>query len=97
VIWIASTLLVLGLAVTFYFPHRRLWAVMRPLPAGGATLEVAAAVRRDPMFSQEFARLTAELRAVVDALWGEREAVDALSSERDTVEALGGEREVVHV
>ncbi len=29
IIWLASTMLVLGIALTFYFPHRRLWARVR--------------------------------------------------------------------
>jgi cytochrome c biogenesis protein len=46
----ASFLLVGGLAVTFYFPHRRLRAIISPTPGGGAgsaTATLAPMAKRD--------------------------------------------------
>jgi cytochrome c biogenesis protein len=33
-IWLASALIILGFALAFYFPHRRLWARVRSVEAG---------------------------------------------------------------
>lgn len=41
-IWLAGTLLVLGLAMTFYFPHRKLWLRSRVVPGGAEVTLVGA-------------------------------------------------------
>lgn len=52
IVWVASALLILGLVLAFYFPHRRLWARLRRLPDGveltltGAGREMAPELRR---------------------------------------------------
>ena len=52
IIWIASTLMVLGLMLTFYFPHRRLWVRVE---AGEQTwVRMAAPSSRAFSFAQEF-------------------------------------------
>ena len=58
----ASFLLVAGLAVTFYFPHRRLRGIISATP-GGSTLTLAPLARRDWSGQQAFERLLAKLEA----------------------------------
>jgi cytochrome c biogenesis protein len=60
-IWIGSILLVLGICMTFFFPHRRVRAVVRP-QEGGCDVGVAAIRRRDPAFAAQFEQLVAEIR-----------------------------------
>jgi cytochrome c biogenesis protein len=51
-IWLASALIILGFALAFYFPHRRLWARVRSVEAGievtlvGAGKDMAQPVAR---------------------------------------------------
>jgi cytochrome c biogenesis protein len=63
-IWIGSTLLVLGMCMTFFFPHRRVRAVVRP-GAGGSEVGVAAIRRRDPAFAEQFEHLVEDIRRAV--------------------------------
>lgn len=63
-IWIGSTLLVLGMSAVFFFPHRRIRAVVRPA-AGGSEAGIAAIRRRDPAFAAQFEQLVDEMRRAV--------------------------------
>lgn len=74
VIWIASVLLVLGQVAVWYFPHRRVWAVVRGLPVGGSHLALGAVVRRDTGFSREFERLVKGVDSSVHTTTGAQEA-----------------------
>lgn len=63
-IWIGSTLLVLGMCTTFFFPHRRVRAVVRRSPAG-SEVGVAAIRRRDAAFAAQFEQLAEDIRRAV--------------------------------
>jgi cytochrome c biogenesis protein len=60
-VWIGATLLVLGMFAIFFFPHRRVRAVIRPT-AGGSEIGVGAIKRRDPAFSAQFNDLVENIR-----------------------------------
>lgn len=60
-VWIGSTLLVLGICMVFLFPHRRVRAVVRRR-AGGSDVGVAAIRRRDPAFAAQFEQLAEDIR-----------------------------------
>ncbi len=60
-IWFGTALLVGGIALVFFFPNRRAWALIRRRP-GGATVEVGAVVRHDVTFESEFKHLVDELK-----------------------------------
>ncbi len=62
VIWVASTLMVLGLVMVFWFPHRRLWALVSPRPEGGADVRLAAASQRDLGLEKDFEQVAAKVR-----------------------------------
>jgi cytochrome c biogenesis protein len=62
IIWIASGLMVFGLVMVFWFPHRRLWALVTPRPDGGAEVRLAAASQRDLGLEKDFEQVTAKVR-----------------------------------
>jgi len=59
VVWIGSALLVIGLCIMFYTPHRKLWLIIRP-QAGEVTL-AGMATRNHLVFSQAFNDLFTKL------------------------------------
>lgn len=56
-IWVASALMVGGLAAMFYFPHRRVWAICRATAGGGSEVWLAAPAQRDLTLERAFATL----------------------------------------
>jgi cytochrome c biogenesis protein len=63
-IWIGSTLLVLGICAVFFFPHRRVRAVVRPR-GNSSEIGVAAIRRRDPAFADQFQELAKDIKGAV--------------------------------
>lgn len=64
IVWIGSTLLVLGMCMVFFFPHRRVRAVVRPTDGGSETC-VAAIRRRDEAFAAQFQFLVDDIELAV--------------------------------
>ncbi len=64
-VWIGSALLVLGLFTAFFFPHRRIRAVVRR-GAGGSEIAVGAIERRNAAFPAQFEHLIADIRRAVN-------------------------------
>jgi cytochrome c biogenesis protein len=62
VVWIASGLMVLGLVMVFWFPHRRLWALCTPRADGGTDVSLAAASQRDLGLERDFEQVSAKVR-----------------------------------
>lgn len=62
-IWIASTLMVIGLVMVFYFPHRRLWALVQRTAEGKTEILLGATAGRDQTFSREFDELAEQMSA----------------------------------
>ena len=60
-VWVGSTLLVLGLFLVFFFPHRRVWVRVRKTPSG-SQIHFGSTMRRDPMFEPQFHRLITEIQ-----------------------------------
>lgn len=59
-VWIGSTLMVLGLFMVFFFPHRRIWVrVYRT--ATGSEIHVASPTRRDSGFESLMRRVSTQL------------------------------------
>lgn len=62
IFWIAAFLLVGGLAVTFYFPHRRIRAIFdQNVPRESTQLEMAPLAKRDWSGQRDFRNAVAEL------------------------------------
>ena len=60
--WVGSTLLVLGMSMTFMLRHRRLWVRITPVD-GGARLQLASAEKLDTTFERHFRALVARIDA----------------------------------
>ena len=57
IIWVASALMIIGLVMLFYMPHRRLWASCREMPDGKTEVRLAMTGQRDSQISAEFERV----------------------------------------
>jgi cytochrome c biogenesis protein len=60
-VWIGSTLLVLGLILVFFFPHRRVWVRVRKTSTGSEIL-IASTMKRDVAFKPQFQRMVTALQ-----------------------------------
>jgi cytochrome c biogenesis protein len=63
-VWVGSTLLVLGMCAVFFFPHRRVRVVVRR-SGDGSEIGVAAIRRRDAAFAAQFEDLVEDIRRAV--------------------------------
>jgi cytochrome c biogenesis protein len=64
-VWLGAILLVGGIALVFFFPNRRAWALIRSGPDGTA-VHVGAVVRHDVVFAADFERLSQEIQLSLD-------------------------------
>lgn len=62
VVWVASGLMVAGLVLVFWFPHRRFWALCVPRDDGGAEVRIAATSQRDLGLERDFENVIASVR-----------------------------------
>src|SRR5665647_1979282 len=60
-VWIGSTLLVLGLFLVFFFPHRRVWVRIRKT-SGGTEVLCASTMKRDLAFEPQFHQLVTDIQ-----------------------------------
>jgi cytochrome c biogenesis protein len=58
---VGSTLLVLGLLMVFFFPHRRIWVRIRKT-AGGSEILCASTMKRDVAFKPQFNQLITDIQ-----------------------------------
>jgi cytochrome c biogenesis protein len=54
IIWVASTLMVLGMVMLFYLPKRRLWALCKTQPDGTTTVMLGMPAQRDTALAGDF-------------------------------------------
>jgi cytochrome c biogenesis protein len=60
-VWVGSTLLVLGLILVFFFPHRRVWVRIRKT-SGGSEILCASTMKRDVAFEPKFHQLVTDIQ-----------------------------------
>jgi cytochrome c biogenesis protein len=60
-VWVGSTLLVLGLFLVFFFPHRRVWVRIRKT-SGGTEILCASPMKRDVAFEPQFHQLVTDIQ-----------------------------------
>jgi cytochrome c biogenesis protein len=70
-IWLGCFLLIAGTALVFFFPSRRVWALIRG-GSDGSTVHVGAVVRHDVGFQAEFTRFSHEIQVSLDASASDR-------------------------
>jgi len=59
-VWIGSALLVLGLFMVFFFPHRRVWVRIRKT-SGGSEVLCASTMKRDVAFKPKFHQIVTDI------------------------------------
>ncbi|NMM33513.1 MAG: cytochrome c biogenesis protein ResB, partial [Phycicoccus sp.] len=59
-VWVGSALLVLGLYMVFFFPHRRVWVRIRKT-SGGSEILCASTMKRDVTFKGQFHRIVTDI------------------------------------
>ena len=64
-IWLGCFLLIAGTALVFFFPSRRVWALVRGGPTE-TSVQVGAVVRHDVGFGADFARMTDEIKETLN-------------------------------
>jgi cytochrome c biogenesis protein len=60
-VWVGSALLVLGLFLVFFFPHRRIWVRIRKT-SGGSEILCASTMKRDAAFTPQFNQLVTDIQ-----------------------------------
>jgi cytochrome c biogenesis protein len=60
-VWVGSALLVIGLFLVFFFPHRRLWVRIRRT-SGGSEILCASTMKRDAAFRPQFNQLVTDIQ-----------------------------------
>ncbi len=84
IFWAAALLLVGGLVVTFYFPHRRIRAIFDQSGPGGTTqLAMAPLAKRDWSGQRDFRNAVADLSKRFDTQFTIRERTDPYTSPGD--------------
>jgi len=60
-VWVGSALLVIGLFLVFFFPHRRIWVRVRKT-SGGSEILCASTMKRDVAFKPQFNQLVTDIQ-----------------------------------
>jgi len=60
-VWVGSTILVIGLFLVFFFPHRRIWVRIRTTSHGSEIL-CASTMKRDVAFKPQFNQLVTDIQ-----------------------------------
>jgi cytochrome c biogenesis protein len=76
-VWVGSTLLVLGLILVFFFPHRRVWVRVRKT-TGGSEILCASTMKRDVAFEPRFHQMVTDIQ-----LAGSRSSTTAKVGQND--------------
>lgn len=61
-VWFSAALMVIGLAMLFYFPSKRIWALCKQRPDGTSDVRIATTAERDFSQAKEFENLHERVR-----------------------------------
>jgi hypothetical protein len=81
IFWAAALLMIGGLAIVFYFPHRRVRAIVSSLPSGGSSAAMAPMARRDWSARRVFEQLATSINGQFHGSWTIRDRGQGLQSE----------------
>ncbi len=88
IFWAAAILLIGGLAVVFYFPHRRVRAIISTNAAGGSVAMLAPMAKRDWSARRSFEQLATGINSHFDNTWTIVERNEALQSSQAQPDGL---------
>lgn len=71
-IWIASTLFVIGICAVFYFPYRQIWVLSQPAGQGKSRLLMRMLARRGFGSTSELTTLSKQMEKELKTYWGKR-------------------------
>ncbi len=61
-VWLGAGLLVAGLFLVFFFPHRRIWLRIRPAGDGTSRVTCASTMKRDTAFEPQFHQIMTDIQ-----------------------------------
>lgn len=61
-VWVGAGLLVAGLFLVFFFPHRRIWLRIRPAGDGTSRVTCASTMKRDTAFEPQFHQIMTDIQ-----------------------------------
>ena len=65
IVWIGCTMIVVGITLSSFIYHRRLWTKIIPSGAGGVTVHVGGTTHKSQIdFQKEFRKLTEKIRTL---------------------------------
>ncbi len=82
IFWAAAFLMIGGLVIVFYFPHRRIRAIVSSRASGGSQAAMAPMAKRDWSARRSFEQLATSINNRSGGTWDLRERVDGLQSVR---------------
>jgi cytochrome c biogenesis protein ResB len=82
IFWAAALLMIGGLAIVFYFPHRRIRAIISSRASGGSEAAMAPMAKRDWSARRSFEQLAMSINSRSGGSWTLRNRDDGLQSPR---------------
>jgi cytochrome c biogenesis protein len=82
IFWAAAFLMIGGLVIVFYFPHRRIRAIVSSRASGGSQAAMAPMAKRDWSARRSFEQLATSISSRSGGTWDLRERVEGLQSVR---------------
>jgi cytochrome c biogenesis protein len=82
IFWAAALLMIGGLVIVFYFPHRRIRAIVSSRATGGSAAAMAPMAKRDWSARRSFEQLATSINSQSGGTWDLRERADGLQSVR---------------
>jgi cytochrome c biogenesis protein len=82
IFWAAALLMIGGLAIVFYFPHRRIRAIISSRTSGGSEAAMAPMAKRDWSARRSFEQLATSINSRSGGTWTLRDRGEGLQSAR---------------
>lgn len=82
IFWLAAFLMIGGLGIVFYFPHRRIRAIVSSRPGGGSTAAMAPMAKRDWSGRRVFEQLAMSINKQMNGAWQLHEREVRLQSDK---------------
>ena len=80
IFWAATLLMIGGLAIVFYFPHRRIRGIVSERPGGGSVAALAPMAKRDWSARRSFEQLASSINSQSRGAWHLQMRGDGLQS-----------------